>query len=322
MLGDACRARPARGASNGNGRRPGRTRRCRRPRARGTRPRTGRRARACPDITTRPPARVACSAVSSDCLLPTASTATSTPPRRYGAENSGLSWNAPVERRTRRSTSSGADDLGGAQLERQLALVAVLGDHDDLAGRGQLAQGERGEQPDRPGAADEHPVVGAYAGAQRGVHGAGHRLDQQRLLVGVALGDHVHLAAVRRQLLAPAAAGVLAEPGLEAGRQVADGDPAAPVGGAGRAVLAGLHAAGGAGQHRVEHDPGAGRQVLAVVQELADDLVAGHERQRHEGGEVEAGLAGQRAEVGAADAGQPGADPGPARAGRPWAGRW
>ena len=32
------------------------------------------------------------------------------------------------------------------------------------------------------------------------------------------------------------------------------------------------------------------------------------------GGEVEAGLARQRAEVGAADAGQPGADPGPARA--------
>ena len=275
-----------------------------------------------PDSTTRPPARVALSAVSRDCLLPTASTATSTPPRRYGAENSGLSWKAPVDRRTRRSTSPGCTTSvapnSSARSRWWPCLATTMISPAGVSWRSASVA----NRPDRSGAGDEHPVVRAYAGPQRGVHRARERLHEQRLLVRPALGHHVHLAAVRDQLLAPAAAGVLAEPGLQPGREVADGDPRAAVGVAGHAVLARLDAAGRAGEHRVEDDPGAGLQVLAVLEQLGDHLVAGHERQRHDRGEVERGRAptarrgrSRRCRTAASAAG-------PSRAGPPWAGRW
>ncbi len=203
--------------------------------------------------------------------------------------------------------------LGGAHRERVLALVRVLGDDGDLAGVGERAERVGGEQAHDARTADEHPVARADAGPQRGVHRAGHRLDDHGLLVGVALGHRVQLAAVRREHLAPAAAGVLAEAGLQTGRERADGDPGAPVGTARGAVGARLDAAGEAGEHRVDHHAGARGQVVAVVEQVGHHLVAGHERQRHETGEVVAGAARQRTEVGAADPGQPGAQPRPAR---------
>ena len=81
---------------------------------------------------------------------------------------------------------------------------------------------------------------------------------------------------------------------------------------AGPAGVARLDAAGGALQDRIDDDPGPRRQVLAVVEKLGDHLVAGHERQRHESREVEAGATREGAEVGAADARQPGLEAGPA----------
>ena len=153
----------------------------------------------------------------------------------------------------------------------------------------------------------------ADPGGQRRVDGAGHRLDQDRLLVGVALRHGVELAAMGDQLLAPPAAGVRAEAGLQAGGEVADGDPVAAVGGTrSQQAVAGVDAPGGAGEHRVDDDAGARRQVLAVVDQLGDHLVAGDERHRDHRGEVEAGASRQRPEVGAADARQPGPQPRPA----------
>ncbi len=114
-----------------------------------------------PERTTRPPARVACSEVSSDCLLPTASTATSTPPKRYGEENSGWSLEGARGATYPPQHLARGHHLGRAELARELLLVAVLGDHDDLAGVGELAQRERGEEAHRPRAADQHPVAGA-----------------------------------------------------------------------------------------------------------------------------------------------------------------
>ena len=173
----------------------------------------------------------------------------------------------------------GLHDLGRAELQGQVALVAVLGDDDDLAGRGELAQRQGREQADRSGAADQHPVVGCTPARSAVCTAHDERLHEQRLLVGPALGHHVHLAAVRDQLLAPAATGVLAEPGLQSRREVADGDPRAAVGVAGHAVLAGstpraAHVSTGSRTTRVPAS-----QVLAVLEQLGDDLVAGHERQ-------------------------------------------
>ena len=206
----------------------------------------------------------------------------STPPRRYGARELGRD-----RERARRAAQpaqrlAGRHHLGRAELERELALVGVLRDDGDLARVGEAAQGQRREQADRAGAAHQHARVVLDPGAQRGVDGARDRLDQDRLLVREPLGHRVQLAAVGDEGLAPAAAGVGAEAGLEAGGEVADGDPAAAVGGARGARLARLDAAGGAGQDRVDHHAGAGGQVLAVVEEVGHDLVARHERHRHD----------------------------------------
>src|SRR3712207_8655442 len=48
---------------------------------------------------------------------------------------------------------------------------------------------------------------------------------------------------------------------------------------AGRAGVTGIDAARRAAEHRVEHHPGPGRKVLAVLEQLRDDLVARDERE-------------------------------------------
>src|SRR3990172_11317844 len=126
----------------------------------------------------------------------------------------------------------------------------------------------------------------------------------------------MELRAVGGEDPAPAAAGVLAVAGLQPGRDVPERDSIATTGEAGGTGRAGLEPAGPAAEHRREHHPGARREIVHAVDELADHLVAGHERQRHERREVERGPPGERREVGAADAREPRPDTRPAGIGR------
>ena len=125
-------------------------------------------------------------------------------------------------------------------------------------------------------------------------------------------GTGVQLARVGDHLRRPAAAGVAAEARLQAGLEVAERDPLAVAEVA--ALAGGAHrrdAAGDAAEHRLEHDP-----VAAVgLAEVGHDLVAGHERERHDGLEVAGRGAVDRGQVAAADAGQPRLDAHPVRAG-------
>ena len=70
------------------------------------------------------------------------------------------------ERRLPRAQSAG---------EREPARLEI-GQHDLLDAL--LAQRERGEQPDRPGADDQHLLVGLDGAAAGGVHADGQRLDE------------------------------------------------------------------------------------------------------------------------------------------------
>ena len=96
------------------------------------------------------------------------------------------------------------------------------------------------------------------------MHGARDRLDEHGPLVGQLVRNRMELTAVGGELLAPAAAGVAAEAGLQPGLEVPDGDPVAAVREARWAGRARLDAARGALQDRVDHHSGAGRQVLAL----------------------------------------------------------
>ena len=111
------------------------------------------------------------------------------------------------------------------------------------------------------------------------------------------MGDH-HLG--------PAAAGALAEARLQAGFEVAERDALAAVHVAGTAAGAErLDAPDLAVQHGHEHGP------RAVV-EVADDLVARHEREADDRLEVARRAPVDRGQVGAADAGQAGPEGDPA----------
>ena len=111
-------------------------------------------------------------------------------------------------------------------------------------------------------------------------------------LVAHARRDRPQLRAVREHQPAPAAAGVAAVAGLQPGLEVAHRHAVAAAVLAGRAVRAELgEPARRAAEHRRQDHAGAGLQVVAVVEQLAHDLVARHERQRHERREVEGRLA-------------------------------
>ncbi len=108
------------------------------------------------------------------------------------------------------------------------------------------------------------------------------------------------------QLRCPAAAGRAAEAGLDPGFEVAGREVGVVVAVTGRGALErGAEAAGLVAEDRLEHDAGA-------VVELADDLVAGDEREAHPVVEVRRGVALDHRQVGPADPGQPGADAVPA----------
>ena len=117
---------------------------------------------------------------------------------------------------------------------------------------------------------------------------------------------------MRDEALAPAAAGVAAEAGLQAGRQVAVGRVATERDEALRALGARRReAAGGAAERGLDDDALAAPRARA---DLAHDLVAGDERGARQRRQVQRRLAGEQREVGAADAGEPRADRQPVRA--------
>ena len=105
-----------------------------------------------------------------------------------------------------------------------------------------------------------HQVAVGHPGRQRGVDGAGGRLDQHGVLVGQRVGHGVELAGVGHQRGGrPAAAGVGAEPGLEPGGQ-ARRRPGCRTGRCARrrtGRTTGSDVAGRAAEHRLDDGPGA-----------------------------------------------------------------
>ena len=207
----------------------------------------------------------------------------------------------------------GGDDLVGAEAAGFALLVRVAGtDHDgrrghvaDEAGDGGQAHRARPEDGDHR-LARRRPA----AAFERGVDAAGERLDEHGPLVGDVVADAVQLGLVGHQLGRPAAARGTAEPGLDAGVERTGGEVGVVVAVAGCGTLERRREAVGlVAEHRFEHDAGA-------VVELADDLVAGHEREAHPVVEVGRRVALDHRQVGPADPGQPGAHAVPARAGQ------
>ena len=204
------------------------------------------------------------------------------------------------------------DDVGRAERPGQRRLRAVLGHHHDPTGRGQPADRQGGEQPHRARAGHQDGLALGDPGPLGEPHGARQWFHEHGAGVAQRVRDRVELRAVGDQALAPATAGRGAVAGLQTGPQVADAHPVAAVGVPGGALLARLEPPGGAGQHGVDDDTGPGRQVVAVLRQGADDLVARHARLGGDAREVQRRGAGHRAQVGAADAGQVHLDLGPA----------
>ena len=149
----------------------------------------------------------------------------------------------------------------------------------------------------------------------RGVQRAGERLDQHGVLVGRGRRGRCAAATrVRDEALAPAAAGVAAEAGLQAGGDVAVGRVAAQRGQALRALGArrsSPRAAQPSAGWTTTRSPRRGPAPISPT--ISWPGTNGVLRQRRE---VQRGLAGEQREVGAADAGQARADRQPVRAGR------
>ena len=204
---------------------------------------------------------------------------------------------------------AGLDHHVGAQVDGQLALLRVLGRGDEGAGTDVAAYGGDGAQADgaRPEHDDGRRLIDPRP--EGGVDRAGGRLDHHRRLVGHVVGDGVELALVRHHGRRPTTARVGAVADLQAGLELAQGEVLAAAGQAGGAERAGrVDPSGPAAEHRLDHDPAA----VAV----GDDLVARHERERHDRLEVAGRLPVDRGQVGAADPGQAGPDPPPARPGQ------
>ena len=114
----------------------------------------------------------------------------------------------------------------------------------------------------------------------------------------------MQLRDVRDELVTPAAASVRAEAGLQPGGDMTDSDAVAPVALLATARVARLEPACSASEDRVENDAGSGREPGCIVEGLADNFVTRNERHRHDGAQIQRGMAGQRGEIAAADAGQ------------------
>ena len=115
---------------------------------------------------------------------------------------------------------------------------------------------------------------------------------------------------MRNELGRPAATGRAAESGLDAGFERSGCEMGVVVAIAGsRAGERGSETSGLVAEDRFEDHPGA-------VVEFADDLVAGYERERDHVVEVQRCVPFDERQVGAADSGEAGVDPVPARPGK------
>ncbi len=81
-------------------------------------------------------------------------------------------------------------DDRGAQCARKLHALRLLFDHHDLR-RAVVAERLQQQHPHRPAAQDQQRLAGQDAEAFHGVHDAGQRLDESRLLVAHAFRQQV-----------------------------------------------------------------------------------------------------------------------------------
>ena len=182
-----------------------------------------------PTSTTRPRGRTMASEWVSDSEVPTQSKTTSAPSVSRPASTSEPDW-----RRTARASWSGATTVSAPSRSAVALLVRVLGPDHHRAARDRADHGVQGShhgQAQGAGPDHGHRVPVGDAGRQDGVDGTGGGLDHHGVLVGEVVGDGVELGGVGRQAgVGPAPAGVGAEPGLEAGFDVAEGHVAAQPG--------------------------------------------------------------------------------------------
>ena len=217
-------------------------------------------------------------------------------------------------RRTRRGSSSGSHTGVGAELAGQAASGggSVAAAMIVPARRRGGARAAIVSRPSVPAPSTTTVSPSRIGWRERGVDGAGGRLDHHGGLVAHVVGHGVELAGVGDHRRAPAAAGVAAEAGLQPGLEVAEGQPLAVAevaAGAGRAGR--VDAAGHAAEHRLQHD-------AAVVVGVGHDLVAGDEREADDRLEVAAGAC-RRWSTGRCRRCRPagaGRGPSPGRAGR------
>ena len=171
----------------------------------------------------------------------------------------------------------GRADVVGAEAARGGLLAGVLGDGRSAWRRARAS---------RTAASVSSPIVpapmiatcspGWMSAIARRVQRAGERLDQHGVLVGEVVGHGVQLRLVGDEALAPAAAGLAAEAGLQARGDVAVGRVAAQrAAGPARTRGRAAEAAGGAAERGLDDDALAAARAGA---DLAHDLVAGDER--------------------------------------------
>ena len=242
--------------------------------------------------------------MSSALFEPVHSSTTSAPPSRNSWPRSGVSLTALVCRRTALVVCSGRTTSSAPARRGGRPLLLVLGRDDHMPGLGEELERHQRQDADRAGADHEHGLAGGDGRPLRGVDRTGERLEQHGDLVRDGVGDREQLRAMGHHRAGPAAARVGAVARLQTGFQVTDRDAVTTVRRAGGAVRTQRFAASRAREHAAHHDAGARRQVITVLRELTDDLVAGHERRRHERREVEGRPAGDRGEIAAADAGE------------------
>ena len=207
------------------------------------------------------------------------------------------------------------DDVVGTEPESLALLMGVAGADDHPGVRHVAHEPGDGRQAQRPGAEDGDDRFAG--GAQRlaasshegGVDAGGEWFDQHGPLIR-HVADAVQLALVGHELGRPSATGGRAEAGLDARLEITGDEVSVVVAVARRRSVEGRwEAACGVSEHRFQHD------ARAVV-ELADDLVAGHEGERHDIVEVRRGVAFDHRQVGAADARQARVDTVPPGAGQ------
>ncbi len=156
----------------------------------------------------------------------------------------------PTIRRTARPSSPGSTTMSAPTDVAVARLDGVASADDDAHVRARSGATRRSRRapsclrraPRRP-ARSTSAMVGPRE--QRGVDPAGDRLDEDRPLVGHVVADAMQLALVGDELRCPAAAGRAAEPGLDAGFEIAGGEVGVVVAVAGsRALERGSEAAG------------------------------------------------------------------------------